>query len=79
MRTAKVFASFSGSMRINLVAMLDCIGVNKVLGIDSTGTLWNEHARRAHFTSALRYPVFVDGDNSPGHRRCYRHLSFASI
>jgi hypothetical protein len=32
MEAAKVFASFSGPMRANLVAMLDSIGVNRLLG-----------------------------------------------
>lgn len=63
---AKVFASFSGPMRSNLVAMLDHIGVNRLLGIPSTATLWNRDAQRAHFTSALRYPVFVGGGNYSG-------------
>lgn len=61
MRDAKVFASFSGAMRSNLVAMLDSVGVNNLLGIKSTASLWNEDSRLVHFTSALRYPVFVDG------------------
>ncbi len=32
---AKVFASFSGPMRAHLVAMLDSIGVNRLLGLQS--------------------------------------------
>jgi hypothetical protein len=66
MRSAKVFASFSGPMRMNLVAMLDSIGVNRLLGLVSTATLWSDDARRVHFTSALRYPVFIDGKNYSG-------------
>ncbi|MPZ11463.1 MAG: hypothetical protein GEU89_14825 [Kiloniellaceae bacterium] len=66
MEAAKVFASFSGPMRAKLVAMLDSIGVNRLLGLQSTGSLWNGDARRVHFTSALRYPVFVDGANYSG-------------
>lgn len=60
---AKVFASFSGPMRANLVALLDHIGVQRVLGIDSCATLWDSNSALVHFTSALRYPVFVDGAN----------------
>ena len=63
---AKVFASFSGPMRANLVAMLDDIGVHALLGLPTTGALWNGAADRVHFTSALRYPVFVDGQNYGG-------------
>lgn len=60
---AKVFASFSGPMRANLVAMLDHIGVQRVLGIDSCAALWGGSSALVHFTSSLRYPVFVDGAN----------------
>lgn len=63
---AKVFASFSGPMRTNLVNMLDFIGVPQALEISSTASLWNEDAPLTHFTSALRYPVFVDGKNYSG-------------
>jgi hypothetical protein len=63
---AKIFASFSGPMRTNLVAMLDSIGVGKALGLSSTASLWSVDTHRAHFTSALRYPVFLDGQNYSG-------------
>lgn len=63
---AKVFASFSGPMRANLVAMLNHIGVARHLGLTSTALLWSERADLIHSTSALRYPVFVDGENWSG-------------
>lgn len=66
LEAAKVFASFSGPMRSNLVAMLDAIGVSELLGLASTGTLWESNAHLVHFTSALRYPVFVGGKNYSG-------------
>jgi hypothetical protein len=62
----KVFASFSGPMRANLVAMLDSIGINRLLGLQSTASLWERDARLADFTSVLRFPVFVDGENFSG-------------
>lgn len=65
-RDAKVFASFSGAMRDNLVRMLDRIGVARHLGLPSTASLWNGASDLVHFTSALRYPVFVDGANWSG-------------
>ena len=66
-RIAKVHASFSGEpMRGNLVAMLDAIGVAGWLGVDSTARLWADKSHLVHFTSALRYPVFVDGKNWSG-------------
>jgi hypothetical protein len=62
----KAFASFSGPMRAPLIAMLDNIGVNRLLGLQSVASLWDSDAHLAHFTSALRYPVFIDGKNYSG-------------
>ncbi len=63
---AKTFASFSGPMRSNLVAMLDGIGVARLLGLASTAELWGPAADLVQFTSVLRHPVFVDGGNYSG-------------
>ncbi|PWE30423.1 hypothetical protein C4N9_06205 [Pararhodobacter marinus] len=64
---AKLTASFSGSsIRNNLVAMLDAIGVAKHFGQQSTAAMFQPGATDVHFTSALRYPVFVDGKNYNG-------------
>jgi hypothetical protein len=60
---AKVHASFAGSMRVNLVKLMDAVGLNHLLGIVSTASPWGQDCHRAHFTSALRYPTFVDGKN----------------
>lgn len=60
---AKVHASFAGSMRVNLVKLMDAVGLNRLLEIASTASLWGADCHRAHFTSALRYPTFVDGEN----------------
>lgn len=66
MAAAKVFASFSGPMRTNLVAMLDAVGLARHLGLPSADVLWGRESRLAQFTSALRYPVFCDGQNYSG-------------
>jgi hypothetical protein len=63
---AKVHASFSGPMRANLVAMLDRIGLAAHLGLGSAAELWGAAAGLVHFTSALRYPVFRNGENYSG-------------
>lgn len=63
---AKVFASFSGPLRTNLIAMLDHIGLHRWAGLDSMAELWDGRSDLVHFTSALRYPVFVNGDNYSG-------------
>ncbi|BBE74929.1 hypothetical protein OHA_3_00017 (plasmid) [Pleomorphomonas sp. SM30] len=53
-------------MRTNLVSMLDSIGIADVLGVRTTRALWTDQSNLAHFTSALRYPVFLNGENYSG-------------
>lgn len=65
-KAAKTFASFSGPMRSNLVAMLDYVGVPALLNINSTAELWSHRSDLVHFTSALRYPVYLDSKNYSG-------------
>lgn len=65
-RKAKETASFSGPMRNNLIAMLDHIGIAELLGFDSCARLFDTHTHLVHYTSALRYPVFVNGANYSG-------------
>jgi hypothetical protein len=67
LRNAKLVGSFSGTtMRKNLVQMLDSIGAQKALRIATCADLFDAAHERVHFTSALRYPVFVDGANYNG-------------
>lgn len=58
--------SFAGRMRNNLVAMLDELGMAAALDIPSTAALFADANHNLHTTSALRYPVFVDGKNYGG-------------
>jgi hypothetical protein len=64
---AKYLASFGGPMRANLTKMLDHIGINLWLGIESCASLFSEHRSMAHHTSILRYPVFKGSKNYSGH------------
>ena len=66
LRRAKATASFSGPLRANLVAMLDLIGLNRKLGIGSCAEIFADGSDSVHFTSALRYPVFLRGQNYSG-------------
>ena len=59
-------SAFAGSMRDNLVAMLDELGVHDYLGLSSTSELFEASARVLHATSVLRYPVFKAGKNYSG-------------
>lgn len=65
LRMAKLAASFSGPMRKNLLKMLDLIGLPGKLGLESAADLF-DRTELAHFTSALRYPVFKSGENYNG-------------
>lgn len=66
MAKAKQTASFSGPIRRNLVDLLDGLGLQAWLGIDSCEQLFGRHAHLVHYTSALRYPVFVNGKDYNG-------------
>lgn len=65
-RRAKVAASFAGPMRSNLIALMDYVGIAQGLGITSCESFWSVNAQLVHFTSALRYPVFLNGSNYSG-------------
>jgi hypothetical protein len=64
--TVKRAASFAGSMRTNLITMLDALGLPEVLGT-STRSLFHVRDDLVHSTSAIRYPVFIDSGNYTGH------------
>lgn len=65
---ASMNGSFAGSMRTNLVTMLDGIGVAAWLGLPTTGLIWTSQdaAHLVGSTSALLHPVFLNGKNYSG-------------
>jgi hypothetical protein len=63
---AKRTGAFSGAMRPNLVGLLDCVGVNRWLGIRTCDDLFGTSSNLVQTTSVLRNPVFVDGENYNG-------------
>lgn len=65
-RKAKETASFAGAMRKNLINLLDSVGIADLLGINSCAHLFDTHTHLVHYTSALRYPVFINGGNYNG-------------
>jgi hypothetical protein len=65
-RIAKLKGAFSGPMRNNLIAMLDHICVQHLVGVPTCAELFDPHRELVHLTSALRYPVFVRGANYNG-------------
>lgn len=66
LRQAKLAGSFSGPIRGNLVTMLNRVGAQHALGVTDCAVLFDATQERVHFTSALRYPVFVNGENYNG-------------
>lgn len=72
LRTAKLEGSFSGTMRANIVRMLNSIGVHQALGVDGCLKLFDPAHELVHLTSALRYPVFVAGENYNGNPNMLR-------
>lgn len=63
---AKQTGAFSGSMRPNLVNLLDHVGVNRLLSIGTCDELFGNAAHLVQTTSVLRNPVFVGGKNYNG-------------
>ena len=57
--------AFAGSMRSNLVSMLDELGLPEIFGIDSSAGLFGTLDLRTG--SVLKYPVFRRGVNYTGH------------
>ncbi|EKQ51562.1 MULTISPECIES: hypothetical protein [unclassified Clostridium] len=58
---------FSGSLRKNLISMLDEIELNKYLSIESCSKLFGEKDCLLHTVSLIPYAVFVKGQNYSGH------------
>jgi hypothetical protein len=65
-RAARHAGAFSGAMRPNLIALLDSIGLQRWLEIDSCSNLFAGRTDLVHTTSVLRHPVFVSGKNYNG-------------
>ncbi|QHI36379.1 hypothetical protein IMCC3317_17410 [Kordia antarctica] len=66
LKTVKSESSFAGSMRKNLVKMLDELELNKTLKLESTNELFNLTNNSLHTTSIIKYPVFNKGENYRG-------------
>ena len=61
--------AFAGTMRSNLIHMLDKIGLADRLRLTTTEVLFAEASDWLHATSALRYPVLKDRRNYSGSPR----------
>lgn len=63
----KVAGRFSGSLRKNIISMLDEIELNEIFNIDSCSELFEEKDYLMHTVSLIPYPVFVRKQNYTGH------------
>ncbi|OCB00670.1 hypothetical protein [Clostridium beijerinckii] len=63
----KKVGRFSGSLRKNLIGMLDKIELNKSLKIENCSQLFEEKDYLLHTFSLIPYAVFVKGKNYSGH------------
>ncbi|MGH7907200.1 MAG: uracil-DNA glycosylase family protein [Candidatus Binataceae bacterium] len=59
-------ASFGGPMRANLVQMLDGIGINHCLSIQTCAGLFLAYSALVQFTSAVSAPIFKNDQNYTG-------------
>jgi hypothetical protein len=58
--------ALSGTLRPNLIALLDHIGLNHWLGLASCDALFGDASHLVHTGAILHHPVFVDGRNYSG-------------
>lgn len=63
--------AFAGNMRPNLVKMLDYVGVNNLLGIETCRSLWEEDFDRVEMTSLLKEATYEIKKN--GTKDMFRH------
>ena len=66
LKKVKAECSFAGSMRNNLIKMLDELDLDKQLNIQSTSELFEIGNNHLHSTSVIKYPVFNNGKNYTG-------------
>lgn len=70
---AKKTGAFSGAMRPNLINLLNRIGIQRWLGIQSCDELFDSASHLVQTASVLRNPVFVKGENYNGTPNMTRH------
>lgn len=65
-KSCKRNSRFAGSMRKNLVEMLDELDLHRFLQISSCFDLFEAKEELLHTTSIIPYPVFINGKNYTG-------------
>lgn len=70
---AKQVGAFSGSLRPNLVGMLDYLKLNQWLGVSTCDELFANASHLVQTTSVLRFPVFINDANYNGTPNMTKH------
>lgn len=78
LKEAKIAASFAGTIRVNLVNMLDQCGIPEIINAESSASLFKEKRHLLHTTSIIKYPVFHHGKNYTGHNPAINQTSLLS-
>jgi hypothetical protein len=73
LRETKRIAAFSGDLRLNLIELLDHFEIHRWLYIGSCAELFGASSHLVQTTSALRHPVFINGEGYNGTPRMTRH------
>ncbi len=63
----KMNSRFAGTMRKNLISMLDELNLQDFLNLPSCDELFTPENRLLHTTSLIKYPCFYKGKNYSGH------------
>lgn len=66
LKKSKIAGSFAGSMRRNLIHMLEECGLPPALGIKDAASLFSTERNILHTTSVIKYPAFYKGKNYTG-------------
>ncbi|MFB8374118.1 hypothetical protein [Paenibacillus taichungensis] len=67
-KEAKIAARMAGSMRSNLIQMLQEIGLHEYVKMPHVQRLFEADCTLLHTTSLIRYPVLVNKQNYNGHQ-----------
>ena len=68
LKESKRAAGFAGSMRKNLVEMLNGCGIREVFDLPDSNFLFGANRHLLHTTSIIKYPVFINDKNYTGHQ-----------
>nr|WP_261779880.1 hypothetical protein [Paenibacillus xylanexedens] len=73
---AKFAARMAGTMRTNLIQMLQEIGLHEFLSIAHVKELFDSECSLLHTTSLIRYPILVKQQNYTGHQPAITQNNF---